>query len=79
MDSSAEFRQKETTLKKISEEFEVKACEFLKKFADQEPQMAAENLKSEQEWWFNMRPLDLAERGNTQIPQQKFDEIEESA
>ncbi|XP_075264366.1 transient receptor potential cation channel subfamily M member 5-like isoform X2 [Convolutriloba macropyga] len=67
MENSAEFGQKESTLLKMSEHFEVKACEFLNKFAEHEPQMAAENLKSEQKCWFNMKPLNLAERAESNV------------
>ncbi|XP_075249941.1 transient receptor potential cation channel subfamily M member 3-like isoform X2 [Convolutriloba macropyga] len=62
MRSSSDFNQEEELLIKLSEILEAKACEFLDFFAKQEPQMAAENLRSQQLRWFNLTPLHLAEK-----------------
>ncbi|XP_075249942.1 uncharacterized protein LOC142342484 isoform X3 [Convolutriloba macropyga] len=65
MRSSSDFNQEEELLIKLSEILEAKACEFLDFFAKQEPQMAAENLRSQQLRWFNLTPLHLAEKAFT--------------
>ena len=67
MRSSSDFNQEEELLIKLSEILEAKACEFLDFFAKQEPQMAAENLRSQQLRWFNLTPLHLAEKGNFEL------------
>ena len=64
MESSSEFGQWKSALDELTSHFEQQACDFLNKFYGEDEEMAMENLKAEQQSWFDLKPLDLAEKGN---------------
>ncbi|XP_063714098.1 transient receptor potential cation channel subfamily M member 1-like isoform X1 [Symsagittifera roscoffensis] len=64
MKASSEFREWIYTLKDLTSFFENKACEFLNVFYLEDPEMAMQNLQAKQKSWFDLEPLDLAEKGN---------------
>ena len=63
MKASSEFREWIYTLKDLTSFFENKACEFLNVFYLEDPEMAMQNLQAKQKSWFDLEPLDLAEKG----------------
>ncbi|XP_063718111.1 transient receptor potential cation channel subfamily M member 8-like isoform X3 [Symsagittifera roscoffensis] len=67
MESSSEFGQWKSALDELTSHFEQQACDFLNKFYGEDEEMAMENLKAEQQSWFDLKPLDLAEKGNCNI------------